>query len=145
MSHHVLWFEFCWDQYSFSLWGVPRPPSCSVTPSSSLVQLQCKVSSLSPSASGCSQVFCLDTPILCLHNQPLQVRSYSVKFPLSPVRCCQAWYSYSVKFPLSHPLLLGVSLVQLRHRKDIPPKQYSPKTFPQAKICWSKLIPWQAC
>ena len=45
---------------------------------------------------------------------PLQVRSYSVKFPLSPFKCCQAWYSYSVKFPLSHPLLLGVSLVQLQ-------------------------------
>ena len=77
------------------------------------MQLECEVSSLTL----CFWVFsgflfrCIDP---CLHNQPLQVRSYSVKFPLSPFRCCQAWYSYSVKFPLSHPLLLGVSLVQLQ-------------------------------
>ena len=80
---------------------------------SSLVQLQCEVSSLTL----CSWVFSgfrFRYIYPCLHNQPLQVRSYSVKFPLSPFRCCQAWYSYSVKFPLSHPLLLGVSLVQLQ-------------------------------
>ena len=44
----------------------------------------------------------------CLHNQPLQVRSYSVKFPLSPFRCCQAWYSYNVKSFLSLTLCFWV-------------------------------------
>ena len=67
---------------------------------SSLVQLQCEVFSLTL----CSWVFSgfrFRYIYPCLHNQPLQVRSYSVKFFLSPFRCCRAWCSYSVKFPLS--------------------------------------------
>ena len=40
-------------------------------------------------------------------SETAPLRSYSVKFFLSPFTCCRAWHSYSVKF-LSHPLLLGV-------------------------------------
>ena len=41
-------------------------------------------------------------------SETAPLRSYSVKFFLSPFTCCRAWYSYSVKFPLS-PFASGCS------------------------------------
>ena len=43
-------------------------------------------------------------------SETAPLRSYSVKFFLSPFTCCRAWYSYSVKFPLS-PFAPGCSQV----------------------------------
>ena len=43
-------------------------------------------------------------------SETAPLRSYSVKFSLSPFTCCRAWYSYSVKFPLS-PFAPGCSQV----------------------------------
>ena len=43
-------------------------------------------------------------------SETAPLRSYSVKFFLSPLTCCRAWYSYSVKFPLS-PFAPGCSQV----------------------------------
>ena len=67
--------------------GAPQELQCEVFSLtlyvlSSLVQLQCEVSSLTL----CSWVFSgfrFRYIYPCLHNQPLQVRSYSVKFLLS--------------------------------------------------------------
>ena len=43
-------------------------------------------------------------------SETAPLRSYSVKFFLSPFTCCRAWYSYNVKFPLS-PVAPGRSQV----------------------------------
>ena len=47
----------------------------------------------SPFASGCSRRFRFRCIYPSLYNQPVQVRSYSVRFFLSPLRCCWCWPS----------------------------------------------------
>ena len=98
---------------SISVSGRPRPREHSRRKAATLwtasQKLQCKVF-LSPlrccrvwtsySAKflltlcfGCSRRFRFRCIYPSLYNQPVQVRSYSVRFLLSPLRCCWCWPS----------------------------------------------------